>query len=263
MKDGHIHSPYCPHGTNDAFEEYIKNAIDTGLTEISFTEHLPLPETFIDKDVIKKCGMALKDFQKYIDEVKFYKRKYRDKIKINIGVEVDYIEGYEKEIKELLNKYGSQLDDSILSIHMIKIGEIYKGIDYNPTEFNNVINLLDGVDNVYEEYYKTVKKALLSDLGQYKPKRIGHLNIVRKYNKCFPYDYSNNNTLSEVLNMIKNNGYELDYNVAGLRVDTCGEAYISGSLYKKVKELNIPLVLGSDSHSAVFIKKYNIPEEKI
>ena len=39
MKDGHIHSPYCPHGTKDDFEEYIINAIAAGFTEISFTEH--------------------------------------------------------------------------------------------------------------------------------------------------------------------------------------------------------------------------------
>lgn len=28
--------------------------------------------------------------------------------------------------------------------------------------------------------------ALKSDLGPYKPKRIGHLNLVRRFNKEFP-----------------------------------------------------------------------------
>lgn len=39
MKDGHIHSPYCPHGSKDALEDYVKRAIEIGLDEITFTEH--------------------------------------------------------------------------------------------------------------------------------------------------------------------------------------------------------------------------------
>ena len=41
MKDGHIHTPYCPHGTDDKFEQYVEKAIKVGLDEISFTEHFP------------------------------------------------------------------------------------------------------------------------------------------------------------------------------------------------------------------------------
>ena len=81
---------------------------------------------------------------------------------------------------------------------------------------------------------------------------------MRKFNKCYPYDYSNNETLNEILKIIKDNGYELDYNVAGLRVKTCKEAYIAGELLDRVKELGIPMVLGSDSHSAKFVKNYEL-----
>ena len=48
MKDGHIHTPYCPHGTDDKFEQYVEKAIKVGLDEISFTEHFPLPKGFTD-----------------------------------------------------------------------------------------------------------------------------------------------------------------------------------------------------------------------
>ena len=42
-RDGHIHTPFCPHGTKDSFEEYIEKALSLGFKEISFTEHAPLP----------------------------------------------------------------------------------------------------------------------------------------------------------------------------------------------------------------------------
>ena len=27
-KDGHIHTPFCPHGSTDSFEQYIEKAIE-------------------------------------------------------------------------------------------------------------------------------------------------------------------------------------------------------------------------------------------
>ena len=61
-----------------------------------------------------------------------------------------------------------------------------------------IVNLLGSVESVYNLYYETLIKAINSDLGKYKPKRIGHLNLVRKYNKKFPYDYSNNKKLKRI-----------------------------------------------------------------
>jgi len=40
IKDGHVHSPYCPHGSKDSFELYIESALKLGLKEITFTEHM-------------------------------------------------------------------------------------------------------------------------------------------------------------------------------------------------------------------------------
>lgn len=256
MKDGHVHSPYCPHGSNDDFEDYIKNAIEAGLTEITFTEHLPLPNEFVDPSPEKDSAMKIESIDCYIDTVKKLKERYRDKIKINVGVEVDYLEGYEEEIKYILDKYGSDLDDSIISVHMINVRGQYCLIDYSVEEFGKLISILDGVENVYTKYYQTIKNAIDSDLGKYKPKRIGHLNIVRKFNKVFPYDYSSNLLLEEVVKSIRKNRYEVDYNIAGYRKEECKEAYISGALLDLIEKYEIPMVLGSDSHQAQDIKFY-------
>ena len=44
------------------------------------------------------------------------------------------IEGYEKGIKENLNKYGKELEDSLLSVHIIKIDDDYYCVDYSVEE---------------------------------------------------------------------------------------------------------------------------------
>ncbi|HHY21833.1 MAG TPA: PHP domain-containing protein, partial [Bacilli bacterium] len=46
--DGHVHTPFCPHGSKDELEEYVLRAIELGLTGLTFTEHAPLPLSFED-----------------------------------------------------------------------------------------------------------------------------------------------------------------------------------------------------------------------
>lgn len=262
MKDGHIHSPYCPHGSKDALEDYVKRAIEIGLDEITFTEHLPLPENFKDPSPENDSAMSIDQLHKYMEEVRNLKYKYKDKIKINLGVEVDYLEGYEEETRKLLDKYGMYFDDSILSVHILNFNGEYYVIDYSKEEFENIYNLMGGVSDVYYKYYKTLKKAVRTDLGEYKPKRIGHLNLVRKFNRVFPYNYDNNIVLEELLMLIKEKGYELDYNVSGLLKEYCKEPYISGHLLELVKKYKIPVVFGSDAHSVKNMTNYDIDEYK-
>ena len=153
LNDGHIHTPYCPHGTDDSFEEYVQKAIQVGVDEISFTEHFPLPEGFEDPAPAKDSSIEADKMESYINDEKKIKEKYKDQIKINIGAEVDYIEGFEEEIKNNLNKYGEYLEDSILSVHMIKIEDKYYCMDFSCEEFEKIVNLLGSVESVYNLYY--------------------------------------------------------------------------------------------------------------
>ena len=92
--------------------------------------------------------------------------------------------------------------------------------------------------------------AIESDLGVYKPKRFGHLNLIRKYCKIFEYDYSEQKILVEIMELLKEKEFELDFNVSGVRKENCGEVYISGYLEELVEKYEIKTVLGSDSHTA-------------
>ena len=124
-----------------------------------------------------------------------------------------------------------------------------------------MVDLLGGIENVYSKYYDTVKMAINSDLGSYKPRRIGHLNLIRKYNKIYPYDYSGNKKLEEIVRIVKSKDYELDFNVSGYRKPYCDEAYIDGYLLKLVRDYSVKTIFGSDSHThdtvGYKMKEYN------
>ena len=69
IKDGHIHTPFCPHGTKDALEAYVEKALSLGFQEISFTEHAPLPEGFIDPTPEQDSSMDIEQLEDYFDKI--------------------------------------------------------------------------------------------------------------------------------------------------------------------------------------------------
>jgi histidinol-phosphatase (PHP family) len=250
LKDGHVHTMFCPHGSNDTFEKYIERAMSLGLEEISFTEHAPLPIGFVDTTPTNDSAMGWTEIEEYFREIHRVKELYKGKIVINRGLEVDFIEGYEKEIKESLNKLGPYLDDAILSVHFLKKDDKYDCLDYSPQVFSEMIQSYGSLERVYQKYYETVLLSIRADLGTFKPKRIGHITLVHKFQKKFPYNGDEKPFLLELLKEIKTNGYSLDYNGAGTRKPLCREAYPPNWVIEEAVKLNIPLVYGSDAHQA-------------
>lgn len=258
-RDGHVHSHYCPHGSNDSFEEYLTKAIELGIEEITFTEHMTMPEGLvlygIDKEFLSSAAPNIEEMKKYLKEASYYKEKYKDKIKINVGLEIDYVEGYEEKIKKMLDSYGEYLDEGILSVHFLRLDDGYHCLDMSVDDFGNIAKTLGGVDKVYDKYFETLIKSMDADLGMYKPKRIGHPTLVRIFNAKYPITYDNEELIDRVINKIKEKEYEIDYNTAGLRKPYCNETYPSGIFLDKVIKNNINMVKGSDAHSAKDVGK--------
>ena len=207
LKDGHMHSHYCPHGTKDSFQMYIERALDVGLDEITFTEHMPLPGIFMDEKLLKECSPNEEEILLYLKEATKIKEEYKDKIKINVGLEVDYVEGYEEKIKKMLDNYGEYLDEGILSVHFLRLDDVYHCLDMSVDEFGIIAKILGGVEKVYDKYFETLIKSINADLGRYKPKRIGHPTLVRIFNEKYPMDYKNEALIDKVIKTIKENGY--------------------------------------------------------
>lgn len=248
LRDGHIHTPFCPHGSNDKMEEYIEEAIRLGREEISFTEHFPLPKDIINPIFAAECAISEDRVRTYLEAVEVVQERYKDKIKINKGFEVDYIEGHEEEIKILLNQYGPQIEDSILSVHFVYYEGQYYGIDYKP-DVERLLTYLPSVAMMYDLYFETVLRSIEADLGLYKPKRIGHPSLIRIFQKEWPIDYDDHGLYEKMIQAIKEREYEIDFNVAGLRKELCRETYPSHKLLSLMKKYDVPYVCGSDSHT--------------
>ena len=249
-KDGHIHTPFCPHGTEDAFEKYIEKAIAHNFDEITFTEHAPLPKNFIDPTPDQDSGMKESDLLAYFQQLKQLKQHYQSQIKINIGLEVDFIVGYEQETRDFLNTYGSYLDDAILSVHFLQYEDTYDCIDFSDEVYLSFAEKVGGIQAMYSLYYNAVKRSIDVDLGPFKPKRIGHPTLIHKFQHAHNETIDDLQQIEMLLLHMKNKGYELDLNSAGLSKPFCKEPYPPFESIRYAQSIQLPLVFGSDAHTA-------------
>ena len=94
----HIHTYRCKHGSDESDEKLVKTALILGAETISFTDHCPFPGNPFGN------RMDIEQLQEYIDSLKFLREKYRDKIKIKIGLEVEFFPSMMPFYEELHKK---------------------------------------------------------------------------------------------------------------------------------------------------------------
>ena len=109
--DYHMHTPLCGHAKGEPFE-YVEHAISVGLTEIGFSDHAPLlshrdPRVTMDYDQLPLYHSMIREVQD----------KYKDQISIKLGIEADFLPGFEDKTKEMLAAFP--YDYVIGSIHFM------------------------------------------------------------------------------------------------------------------------------------------------
>jgi histidinol-phosphatase (PHP family) len=120
----HTHTIYCHHAKH-TIEENIKTAIKYGYKTLGFSEHAPL-------NVHRNFRLNLADLPHYINEIKFYQKKYQKQIEILIGLEAEYHRSQYKFYKKL----HDQVDYLILGNH--NIGNPHKSKDLKSTKLINL-----------------------------------------------------------------------------------------------------------------------------
>jgi histidinol-phosphatase (PHP family) len=245
--DGHVHSPYCPHGTGAAMEEYVKVAERKGIDVLVFTEHAPLPEGFEDPVPEKDSAMSPEDVRAYLEEGARLRKEYAGRVDVCCGFEVDYIEGFEEETLRFLEEHREAATHSILSVHFVKAGGNWFCLDYSADAFAEKAEEV-GVEHLYEAYGKAMEKAAEKPFGEMNPPVLGHINLIHKFrNRIRPESDPVNWT--KILEKAVASGYVLDYNHAGLRKPDYREPYPEPWMLEKAERLGLKLQTGSDAHA--------------
>jgi histidinol-phosphatase (PHP family) len=196
--------------------------------------------------------MASSDLELYLSQARALRDRFSSQIKVKIGLEVDFIPGFETELCKLLDLAGPELDDAVLSVHFLPGVEGWRCVDYSAEDFKEgLLDVYGSVEAVHEAYWELVQRAVEADLGAFKPRRIGHLSLAHKYQRKFPLQNPRHfqPRVCKVLDQIQASGMELDLNTAGLFKRDCQETYPPSWILREAIRRKIPLVYGSDAHS--------------
>ena len=231
MIDYHTHHARCGHAEG-SLEEYVLKAIDLGFAQIGLSDHMPLIHLDPDEYPFKGMAMPAAELPSYVDEAFALKTKYKDRIEVRVGLEADYIEGYESEIERIVKAYP--WDYLIGSIHFLG--------DWDMTDFRQTERWKEQDPNeVYRRYYDAVRKAART--GYYDI--IGHVDVIKRF--CVHPTEDMTMLEDETLRAIAEAGVAIEINASGLR-HPCKEMFPGRRMLQEARNLGIPVTLGSDAH---------------
>lgn len=243
IADYHIHTPYCGHA-HGSIIDYVEYAIQAGIKEICFTDHLGRYYlTKPQRNRYKDWGMNNYRCNRYKKELEDIRKSYKDTIIIKTGLEIDYIEGAEDLVRPVLQEYP--FDFILGSIHCLPAIGWKHLATYSPKDSWPI----------YDEYFNAVKGLISSGLFD----SLAHIDFIWRYIK-WPAKKTRKITnlirntveIAAAHNMaieINSNGYLWSqiYNVAG------GDPF--EILLESIHALDVPITIGSDAHKPVFIGK--------
>jgi len=220
--DLHNHTILCNHA-DGSIEEYIQTAIEKKIDVFGFSDHAPM-------NFDEAYRMGFLEMENYEKDVLALKDKYKDKIKILLAYEVDFLEGY---IDERVLKRS--VDYFIGSVHYLGTW----GFD-NP-EFIGEYSTKN-IDEVWERYFNAIEAMAKSGLFDI----VGHLDLI----KLFKYLPKTDVRLiaKEAIKAIKKANMVIELNAAGFR-KPIEEQYPSNPLMELIAEHDIPITFGSDAHA--------------
>jgi histidinol-phosphatase (PHP family) len=204
-------------------ESYIKRAIELKIDIYGFSEHAPM-------DFDSYYRLDFNQMSAYENDVLNLKEKYKDDIKIILGYEVDYLEGYMD--KRVLN---ANVDYLIGSVHFLKEW----GFD-NP-EFIDEYENRD-IEQIWQEYFDAIEAMAKS--GHFDI--VGHLDLIKVFN--FIPNKDIRLIATNALKAIKKSNMVIELNSAGLR-KPIKEIYPSPILLELAYEMEIPITFSSDAHA--------------
>jgi histidinol-phosphatase (PHP family) len=232
----HSHSTYC--GGVDTPEEMINIAIQKGFHSIGFSEHTYMYYA-------PGWGMELEKTEDYKKEIKALREKYKGKIDIFMGLEVDMF----SEID--LSGY----DYLIGSTHYLQIGEEKVGFDRTAEEVERIIKEYFGGDGMAfaKEYYRTL--AQLPNYGKFDI--IGHFDqITKNCEKRTFFDEDSKEYRFAAIEAAEALAGKIPYfevNTGAIARGLRTTPYPSPFVMKELKRLGFGAVITSDCHDAALL----------
>ena len=231
-KDLHLHTVFCD-GKGTA-EEMAEAALRAGITTLGFSghSHTPIDETY--------C-MSPEGTLAYRKEIARLKEKYRGRIEILCGIEMDYFSDDDPTCYDYV----------IGSVHYVNANGRYYALDHSPECFREAVNDGFGGDPyaLCEAYY-----ALVGDVVRKTGASIvGHFDLVTKFQERYPlFDEAHPRYVAawkKALTALLPTGAVFEINTGAISRGYRTSPYPAPPIREAIRRGGGKLILASDSHA--------------
>ncbi|MEM7659863.1 MAG: histidinol-phosphatase [Bacteroidota bacterium] len=238
----HSHSHYCD--GKSAPREHLEMAVEKGFYAFGCSSHAPVsfPNSW--------C-MPREKLGAYVAEIRSLGEAFADRLKVFVGLEVDYIPGEITPHSDWIQAAG--LDYTVGSVHFVDQfpDGTHWGIDGTYQEF------LRGLEEIWQgdieaaasRYYELT----LEMVREARPTMVGHLDKFKmhalKSGKLSETETWYRKLMEETLTQLAETGIIVEVNTRGRYKKKLENPYPSFWVLERMYELGIPICLNSDSHA--------------
>lgn len=231
LPDYHVHTFRCGHA-GGASRDYVRRALDRGLVEMAFTDHIPLyflAESARDP----RLAMREEQFDEYVREVEELREEFRGQIPIRLGLEADYAEGREEDLRRWLSR--ADFDVVLGSVHAVAGDWI--DAPGSAARFER-----EGTEFLYAEYYRLLAGAARTGLFDV----LTHFDLPKKHGHrpAEPLLEAEETAITAALS----GGCAIEISSAGLRKPV-RELYPEPRLIRQMAAAGVPMTFSSDAHA--------------
>lgn len=262
--DSHVHTRHSGHSENYSLMQARKIAEGKCIV-LSVREHAPFPKEFFDSSrknhyvnagglPPEKTSLQPGSIESFFNEIK--------ESGLSLGFEVDILPGFEKEtegiirnLEHIANEHGVQID-GINGSHHYHNGKVW---DSSYELLCKAIKTSGGFKRFIKSYFGQIRDAIRT--GFYDAishlelplKFIGNGNPLEKRLDASKQFYAEE--IEKTFETAKNQDITIEYNTSGFDY-ACKRAYLGSHALHFAYHMNVPIVIGSDTHSVRHIGRH-------
>ena len=252
--DYHVHTEFSD-DSNEPMENQIEKAIELGLKEICFTDHVDygIKKDWSEGNIQYRTGdgvgtgagslepMANVNYPAYFDKLHLMKERYGNRITIRQGLEFGIQTVTVDRYRSLYERYRDELDFVLLSMHQIDNKELWNQ-DFQKGKTQQEYNEL-----YYREIYEVMK--VFKDYSV-----LAHLDLIVRYDLNGRYPFSKvEDYIAEILKLAIRDGKGIEINTSSWHYGL-DNTTPSADVLELYKDLGGKIItIGSDAHTVKYL----------
>jgi histidinol-phosphatase (PHP family) len=245
----HTHTRFCD--AKDGIETFCETAYRKGFVSLGFSSHAPLPR---GGGLASDWHIPPDRLEAYLDEVRSARARWAGRLKVFLGLEVDYIPGLISPGDAYFRSLG--LDYIIGSVHYVipPRGEAFT-VDASPEVFNTGLKEgFSGDLSALIDAYWTGVEGLLEAGGF---DILGHADLIRKNNRDERlFSLNSEEYIRHLDALIVPDSVTIEVNTGGMIRYGLTTPYPDDPLLRRFRKQNLRAVVTADAHRADDLGKY-------